>query len=244
MMPGMQNGEQPDGQTPPEMPEMNARGGRMMPGMQNGEQPDGQTPPEMPDMDARGGRMMPGMNGKWAKASDWAEEELNKAYDKNLIPDSLNNDDLTEYVTRKEFAHIIIKLYEALTGKKAEEISENPFSDTNDSEVLKAYNLGISNGTSATTFSPDDFITREEIAVMTTRAVNAAGINTEFDMDSVSRYDDEGDMHEWGKRAIYFMSCNNIVKGTGNNLFDVKGTATKEQALLICERSVENFAKA
>ncbi len=245
-----------NGQMPPEMSGMNVRDGRMMPGSQNAEQfsdgqtppemPEGEMPPEMPGMNVRGGREMFGMDGKgkWSKASDWAKEELNKAYGKKLIPEILDNNDLTECVTRKEFAHIIVRMYEALSGKQAQTSGENPFADTDDGEVLKAYCLGITKGTSENTFSPNDLITREEIAAMTTRAMDAAGVNTEFDASSVNVFDDDCDMHDWGRKAVYFMSCHNIIKGMGDNKFDANGNATREQALLICERSVEQFAKA
>ena len=47
-----------------------------------------------------------------------------------------------------------------------EKATVNPFTDTYDAEVLKAYNPGITNGTSETTFSPEELITREQMATI------------------------------------------------------------------------------
>lgn len=179
----------------------------------------------------------------WEKASAWAEEELNKANDLALIPSIFENNDLTTNITRREFAHVAVKLYEKVSGQKAIAVASNPFADTDDGEVLKAYNVGITNGTSDTTFNPDDLITREQMATMMTRALAKAGINTSVDLNKVEKFADDAQMDDWGRAPIYYMSSVEIIKGVGNNTFDVLGKATKEQALLISERSAVKFSK-
>ena len=179
----------------------------------------------------------------WEKASQWAEEELNKANTLDVIPEIFKKQDLTQNITRREFAHVAVKLYEKLTGSKAVAIANNPFIDTDDVEVLKAYNVGITQGTGADTFTPDALITREQMATMMTRALTKAGIDTKVDLEKVSKFADDGEMHDWGKASIYYMSSIEIIKGVGNNTFNVLGNATREQALLISERSAEKFAK-
>ena len=74
---------------------------------------------------------------------------------------------------------------------------------------------------------------------MMTRALTKAGINTEVDLAKVTKFADDNEMHDWGRESIYYMSNIEIIKGVGNNRFDVLGNATREQALLISERSVE-----
>lgn len=179
----------------------------------------------------------------WYKNSDWATIELNKANELGIIPAIFNNQDLTQNITRKEFAHIAVKLWEKVSGQTVVAGPKNPFVDTEDIEVLKAYNLDITKGTSETTFEPDELITREQMATMMTRALTKAGINTSADLNIAGKFSDDSKMHDWGKEAIYYMSNIEIIKGIGNNIFDVLGNATREQALLISERSAEKFAK-
>ena len=179
---------------------------------------------------------------KWSNASDWAKPELEKADKNKLIPDMLNGKDFTSNITRREFAATCVKLYEKISGKKGTKASTNPFTDTTDAEVLKAYNLGITNGTSDTTFSPDALITREQMATMMTRALNKAGIDTTIDVNGVSdKFADHSEISSWALDSVYFMSARGVIKGVGENRFNVKGNATREQALAISTRSVAEF---
>ena len=179
----------------------------------------------------------------WSNASEWAKEELYKVNEQNLMPWIFDKEDLTTNITRREFAYVAVKLYEKITNEKLVESKENPFTDTSDIEVLKAYNIGITNGTSATTFEPDTLITREQMATMMTRALTKAGIDTKVDLSKASKFADDSEMHDWGRESIYFMSNIEIIKGVGNNTFSVLGNATREQALLISVRSAEKFVK-
>ena len=181
---------------------------------------------------------------KWSNASEWAKPELEKADENKLIPDMLNGKDFTSNITRREFAATCVKLYEKVSGKKGTQASNNPFTDTNDAEVLKAYNLGITNGTSETTFSPDALITREQMATMMTRALNKSGVNTTIDVNAVSnKFADHNEISTWALDGVYFMSARGVIKGVGENRFNVKGNATREQALAISSRSVTEFKK-
>lgn len=106
--------------------------------------------------------------------SDWATQSLFDAYENDLIPAILLEEDLALPVYRDEFAAVAVKLYEAFTGQAVPAARENPFTDTSDPEVLKAYSLGLVNGTGATTYGPRQKLTREQAATMLTRVYKAA----------------------------------------------------------------------
>ena len=178
----------------------------------------------------------------WSKASEWAEPELKEASKENLIPEIFDEANLTKNITRKEFAHTVVKMYEKITGQKAVPIAKNPFTDTKDKEVLKAYNIGITNGTSDTTFSPDSLITREQMATMMTRALTKAGKDTSRP-ESAKLFADDSEFSEYAKDSIYYMSSIEIIKGVGENKFNAKGNASREQALAISIRCVKKVNK-
>ena len=178
----------------------------------------------------------------WSKASEWAEPELKEASKQNLIPEIFDEANLTKNITRKEFAHTVVKMYEKITGQKAVPIAKNPFIDTKDKEVLKAYNIGITNGTSDTTFSPDALITREQMATMMTRALTKAGKDTSRP-ESAKLFADDSEFSEYAKDSIYYMSSIEIIKGVGENKFNAKGNASREQALAISIRCVKKLNK-
>ncbi|MBQ3078325.1 MAG: fibro-slime domain-containing protein, partial [Clostridia bacterium] len=102
-------------------------------------------------------------------ASTWALPELERADELGLIPDSLRGADLTAPITRAEFAAVAVKVYEALANGEALPAVSNPFVDTSDLEVLKAYNTGITAGISDSEFAPDALLNREQCATMLTR---------------------------------------------------------------------------
>ncbi len=181
----------------------------------------------------------------WSKVSNWAIDEVTKANDAGLIPKIFDKEDLTKDITRKEFAHLAVILYEKLAGieVKIASIPKNPFTDTDDVQVLWAYEYGITNGTSDTTFEPNSKITREQMATMMTRALLKAKIDVSVDLNKVKKFNDDDKMHSWGKDSIYFMSEAGIIKGMGDNQYGVEGTASREQAILISVRSAEKFSR-
>ena len=198
-------------------------------------------------------------------SSEWAKPELEKSEKLDLIPDSLKDADMTRPITRAEFAAVSVKAYEALSGNKAGPSAVNPFSDTNDPEVLKAFALVITTGTSDITFEPDSFLNREQAATMLTRVYKKVAINgweiardAEFNSSfgnmftTPAPFADDAIISDWAKQSVYFMVSKNIINGIGNNLFAPRATseaeqisgyaqATREQAIIIATRMVENL---
>ncbi len=206
-----------------------------------------------------------GTTAAWSNASGWAEAELQEAANLGLIPECLNDADMTKPITRAEFAAVSVKVYEALSGQKAAAAAVNPFTDTNDTEVLKAYEVGITTGTSATTFHPDKLLNREQAATMLTRVFKKVAIegwemsrdsefndifNAMFEMPEPFADDDR--ISDWAKASVYFMSAKGIINGTGQNRFSPRAVtdaevaigyaqATREQAIAIATRMVKNL---
>ena len=182
--------------------------------------------------------------------SAWAADTMQTAEDVGLIPDSLKGADFTKPVTRAEFAAVSVKLYEALSGVKLTPAPDSTFSDTKDAEVLKAYNVGITAGVSADRFDPDAILSREQAATMMTRVLKAAyipGWTLQTDDDYTLTYTppaqfaDDAKISDWAQPSVYFMAAKGIIVGTGNNNFSPNTEATREQALAIAVRIIENL---
>lgn len=197
------------------------------------------------------------------QASSWAMSELDQAQELGLIPDVLKDADLTKSITRAEFAAVAVKAYEALAGTKAIPNAVNPFKDTKDVEVLKAFNLGITTGTSDTTFDPNTLLNREQAATMLTRTFKRASMNgwtistdSNFPLTYTkpALFADDSKISGWAKDSVYFMAANGIINGVGENKFAPQNTtsdeqargyanATREQAIIIATRMVKNLDK-
>jgi len=196
-------------------------------------------------------------------ASPWAQDELKKADALGLIPDSLQGADLTQDITRAEFAAVTVKAYEVLTGTRAEPVAENPFTDCEDPEVLKAYNVGITNGMEGTYYKPDRILSREQMATMLTRVykrVTMPGWTLDTDgkfplsYTMPPKFADDASISTWAYDSVYFMAANKVINGVEDNKFAPKnGTpaeeavgyanASREQAIVLALRIVENLGE-
>lgn len=188
----------------------------------------------------------------WSNASQWAAPELKKADNAGLIPEILQGADMTKPITREEFCELALLLYEKSTGKSPAPASPNPFTDTKNPQVLKAFALGITTGTSTTTFSPKVLINREQCATMLYRALKAIVPGGEFSIAGVKDFPDQKYISSYAVEGTKYMSKLGIVKGDQNGNFMPKavtsaqeatgyGAATREAAVLMSVRSFEQI---
>ena len=80
-----------------------------------------------------------------------------------------------DFVTREQMAAFLSRLFRALTGRFHPETA-HPFTDLSPTsfaflDVGRLFDLGITTGTSATTYSPGDFVTREQMAAFLARLI-------------------------------------------------------------------------
>ena len=172
-------------------------------------------------------------------ASSWALEELNKAVEYGLYTDRIMNN-YNRNITREEFCELVMKLYEKIKGIETTPASPNPFSDTKNESILKAFGAGIVNGTSKDTFSPNNPITRQDICVMLYRAITGAVANVDTNITGVSAFTDENLIGSWAIKEIRFAFKNNIMKGSDSKIMPRDNT-NREQALLLVKRVYETF---
>lgn len=199
--------------------------------------------------------------------SDWFEDEaMGDATQEEifnaLIPPELQNKDLTKPITRAEFCAVAVELYEEMGGPVLNASSlTTPFVDTSADTVKKAYKLGITNGTSDTTFEPYTLISREQLATMLTRVYKALNLPywtlaTDswyyLDYSNVPPFADDYYISEYAKPSVYFMVKHNVIKGLPGNIFAPRNltpyeeaigyaNASREQALIMAVRAFQNL---
>lgn len=187
----------------------------------------------------------------WSNASSWATAELKKANDAGLIPDILKGADMTGPITREEFAELAVKLYEQTTGNASVPASPNPFTDTVNPQILKAFNLGITTGTSATTFAPKDLTNREQVATMLSRAIRVMVPGGDFSTAGAPTFTDQKDISSWALDHVLFMAKLGIIKGTDGKFMprattDAQkasgyATTTREMAIAMSVRAYDQI---
>lgn len=172
--------------------------------------------------------------------STWAQAEVTAAINSGLVPEYLQ----TKYqnnINREEFCELVMVMSEKVIGKSVVATPANPFNDTNNKDVLKAYTLEIVNGISATEFAPYANITREQIATMFYRSVRAAKPNFSLDIIGTVKFADDSKIASWAKEPILFNKKHKIIEGVGNNKFAPQDNATREQAIMLVYRTYQKF---
>lgn len=96
----------------------------------------------------------------------------------------------------------------------------------------------IVNGTSATTFSPEALITREQIAAMMVRYQTATGKVLTDNVEAVT-FVDESKLSEYAADAVHQLQRQGLISGKPGNQFDPQGTATRAEVAVILQRFIQ-----
>lgn len=180
-------------------------------------------------------------------ASTWAvqapAEELPSLYALELLPPMLWGRYQT-YVTRAEFAGLLVNIYEAIKGKTItypdktnfEDISKNVY----ETEIRKAYEIKLVNGVSETLFNPEGRIYRQDAAKMIcTFIFIMEGITEDPDV-TILPYKDVAKISKYAIPFVSYAYEYNIITGTGSN-FEPMSNLTREQTLAIIYRAIMKY---
>ena len=159
----------------------------------------------------------------------WAEDAINALKQKNIV--MFPSDGLfrpMDKITRAEFVALVIRALDMSTVQ-----STGRFADVQDTHwcsgyIEAAFNKGIINGTSESTFSPDAPITREDIAVILHRSCVHFGINNA--QSSQMNFSDAENISQYATEAVAVLSGLGVINGTSEGNFEGKRSATRAEA--------------
>ncbi len=107
--------------------------------------------------------------------------------------------------------------------------------------VAWAYENGIVNGMTATTFGPDVSISREQIATIIYRYAEFRGDDVSA-RANLNTFPDASKVSKWAKDALSWAVTEGIISGTkagDKTILDPKGNATRAQVATILMRYLE-----
>lgn len=113
----------------------------------------------------------------------------------------------------------------------------NPFADVPDyewyvSQVIWAYQAGVVNGTGATTFSPMDTVTREQLAVLLYRYSAYRGLDVSAQA-AVSGFKDAGSISDYAVDGMSWAVASGILVGSDGKLNPGQGATRAEVATML-----------
>ena len=158
------------------------------------------------------------------KCSEWAYYYIKDAESPlyNIMPQKMYGGDFTASVTRQEFCELIYNTVSYMNGV------------TNISDEI-----GIINGKTEKTFCPSDYLTREETALIISRAAEYCNLKK---LSYKLPFNDTHSLTDEATNAIKSVCGMGIMNGTGENHFSPSETLSKEQATAIAMRLINCIA--
>ncbi len=195
--------------------------------------------------------------------SSWAAENATRADEIEITGDLVDYFGNTYYqrnITRGEFASVIINTIKAATDIDTDAIAENAvrnqeveffdvyYSDNVGPEIFAAAAMGIVNGVGYGDFAPENFVTRQEIAVMIHRALkyietNVGGKYVTGASTDTSAYSDSAKIASWAKEGVGALVNLGIINGVTATEISPLTNTTTEQAITLALRVFDLISK-
>lgn len=167
----------------------------------------------------------------------WASDAITFVLDKELFYGISDTEFGPEqFVTRGMFVTILGRMAHA----DAQPVTN--FIDVMETDYYAAYvawavDKGITKGVSSTLFAPNDFITREQLAVMLYQYARVMNIDTSnIEGMGIYEFTDYDTISNWAIKAIRYCVNAGLLSGRTNGSFDPKGPATRAETSVILQK--------
>lgn len=172
-------------------------------------------------------------NVKWAKT--YIEAMAAKGVVQGVGEGNFNPSGM---LTRAQFAAMIVRAF-----KLNDNSAESSFSDVNKSvwyykDVSSAVKSGIIAGRGNGKFAPDEYITRQDMAVLISRLLQAVKGKGEISVDNkfLDKFGDNNNISDYARKGASMSVKYSIIGGTGDGAFAPKSPTTRAQAAIVIYR--------
>ena len=177
------------------------------------------------------------------KSADWFYNDVKYVYEKGMMAGTAADVFAPNATTTR--AMIVTILYRlegspAVTGTSA--FVDVPTGQWYTDAVNWAAANQIVKGTSATTFAPNDSITREQMAAILYRYAQYKGYDVTKKAD-LSGYSDNGQVSAYAKDALAWANAAKLINGVTNTTLAPQGNATRAQVSAILHRFCDGVVK-
>ncbi|MBR4661346.1 MAG: S-layer homology domain-containing protein, partial [Clostridia bacterium] len=146
-------------------------------------------------------------------------------------------------LTRAMVATVLWRREESPAPAAPSGFSDVPAGEWYTDAVAWAKETGVVKGLTETTFGPDEYITREQLATMLFRFSSNAPVSVPERADLTPFADDEK-VSDWANEPLEWAVEAGIINGTDGNRLAPDGFATREQFAAIIERYDGSFKLA
>lgn len=174
----------------------------------------------------------------------WAQSDIELLASKLIVKGETSTRFAPEQqITRAEFAALLVRSLGLDAQGTAVKFKDVKTSDWFYGAVAAATDAKIVNGLEDNSFHPLAPISREEMAVMTLRALTYAGYTSSASNSSnvLASYKDKGSIGSWAEAAVSELIANQVMNGMTETTFAPKALATRAQAVKILKQSLQSI---
>lgn len=165
--------------------------------------------------------------------SHWAEKYIIDLYNKKIMNGKGNGlFEPNEKITRAEAVKVIVGAFE-LKGSGTIKFGDVSDRDWFVEYVSAAAENGVVQGDENLNFRPNDYVTRQDFAVMLYRAMNI-GVNAQ-----ATDFTDYDDIAVYARSAVNYFSAEGVINGYPDGSFVPYGNATRAEAAKIISSILE-----
>jgi len=164
---------------------------------------------------------------------DWAKESIEKLVKLGILSGYANTVFApSKNVTRAEFCKMLSMTLGCGKSDKTSGFEDIKSTDWFFEYVNAMRNLGVVSGVDEYNFAPDNYITREDLAVMVYRAISASGykINTSENEHS---FTDSADISDYAIEAVKCLNAAGLINGQDDGKFAPDNLSTRAEAAKI-----------
>ncbi|MNW49327.1 Endo-1,4-beta-xylanase A precursor [compost metagenome] len=169
----------------------------------------------------------------------WSQEDVELMASKLVIQGVTGTDFKPQSrITRAEFAAMLVRAL-GLTETDEARFTDVKTTDWFAGAVGAASEAGMVEGFENGAFQPNAGITREQMAVMISRAMNVAGQSGAVDTASLATFTDSGAISGWAKEAVAQSINTSILNGMTKSTFVPQALATRAEAAVVLKRMLQ-----
>lgn len=170
--------------------------------------------------------------------SHWATHDVSVMAARHVVKGKTEDSFLPESsITRAEFAAMMVRLLELTDNAAAAKFTDVGSTDWFAGAVGAAVQAGIIKGVSPDKFAPTDMITREQVAVMISRALTVIGVDSgQVGVAKLDVFKDKQDISAWAEVGASVAVSQGIINGQKIDAFIPKGLTTRAEAVTMLYR--------
>lgn len=167
--------------------------------------------------------------------SSWSKYGILNLEYEGVLPDSFSPGNATGNVSREDLAELLVRFYGLASRSSYEAFStRNPYVDSQDEMIARAYNTGIFEGYEGANIYPNKSVTIEELCSYLMRTANILKKSTSS--ATLTGYADYDDVNNKYKEAVDFAFSIDLINNGTNNQIKPQSDISWEMAIYAVEK--------